>query len=120
MASHVTLDSGSRSQIHCTQLMPRCCDMRSGLRYGPPARGMGSGRVCPGSFSPQRQKTSKQTSHVLETQRLALQVEKGKDATEACDERSKDQQASGEGRRAKNHKVRVAYAAGLTVCYPDM
>lgn len=79
---------------------------------------MGSGRVCPGSFS--EAKTSKQSSHVLETQRLALQVEKGKDAAEACDERGKDQQVSGEGRRAKNHKVPVAYAAGLTVCYPVM
>ena len=45
---------------------------------------------------------------------------KGKDATEACDERGKDQQVSGEGRRAKNHKVPVAYAAGLIVCYPAM
>lgn len=33
---------------------------------------------------------------------------------------SKDQQVSGEGRRAKNHKVPVAYAAGLIVCYPAM
>jgi hypothetical protein len=99
--------------MHCIQLMPHC-DMRSVLRYGLPARAIGSGRVCVESFSTSEAKTSKQSSHVLETQNdWALQVEKGKDATEACDGRGKDQQVSGEERRAKNHKVPVAYAAGL-------
>jgi hypothetical protein len=55
-------------------MMLRCCDIRSGLRYTLPREAWTLEVVCSELVA----KRSKQSSHVLATQRLALQVEKWK------------------------------------------